>query len=119
MKINDFNTKPIDPLHEHSDEHPALPSDHHPGEHPNNPPDYNRKITLFVNARPVEWNKPCITFEEAVSLAFGGYDPNPLIAYTMSYFDGPKGFVEGELTKGHSIPVKDGEKINVDRTNKS
>lgn len=115
MKTDNFNTKPFDPPHKH----PDFPANHRPSEPPNNPPEHNHNTTLFVNARPHKWNKVLITFEEVVALAFNSYDPNPSIAYTVSYFDGPKGFSEGELTKGHSIPVKDGEKINVDRTDKS
>ncbi len=98
--------------------HPDRPPEHN-FPHPERPPEHERNIVIFVNGRPVEWNKRTISFEEAITIAFGKYDPAPHIAYTVSYFDGPNNAREGTLTKGHSIPVKDGEKINADRTDRS
>ena len=107
----------------YSKEHPGVHPEHHPGHHPDNHPnplpEHEREITLYMNGRSIEWYKPRISFEEAIILAFGSYDASPSIAYTVSYFDGPRGFSEGKLTRGHSIPVKDGEKINADRTDRS
>ena len=102
----------------------------HNGPHPNHPPEHQkphverppkpqRPFVIFVNGRRFVWEKNMISFEEVITLAFGDYNPAPNIAYTVSYFNGPKDFREGTLTKGHSIPVKDGEKINADRTDKS
>lgn len=93
--------------------------DQHHGSNSNRPPKHERTYVIFVNGRRFEWEKPIISFEEVISLAFGGYNPAPHIAYTVSYFNGPKEYREGTLTKGHFIPVKDGEKINADRTDRS
>ena len=99
------------------------PHPHHPPErhkpYPEHPPELQRTFVLFVNGRRVVWEKATISFEEVITIAFGAYNPAPNIAYTVSYFNGPKDFREGTLTKGHTIPVKDGEKINADRTDRS
>lgn len=106
----------------HRDENHGGPKDkhdHHHGPHPDRHPEHEKKVVIYVNGRPFEWKKPTISFEEVITLAFGSFNPAPHIAYTVSYFDGPMDFREGKLTKGHSIPVKDGEKINADRTDRS
>ena len=113
--------------HEHHDAHvkdqhenPHGPKPDHPhGPKPDRPPVHEKSVTIYVNGRPHQWEKPRISFEEVIALAFGSYDAAPHIAYTVSYFDGPRDFKEGKLTKGHYIPVKDGEKINADRTDRS
>lgn len=84
---------------------------------PGNKPDHS--VTIYVKGRPFKWDKRTITFEEVIALAYGAYDPDPRIAYTVSFFDGPRGHEEGVLTKGKRVPVKEGEKFNADRTNNS
>ena len=103
---------------EHHAPHPEKPPEPH-GPHPEHRPEHQRTFAIFVNGRRFVWEKSMISFEEVITLAFGSYNPAPNIAYTVSYFNGPKDFREGTLTKGHSIPVKDGEKINADRTDRS
>ena len=113
------NEEPIGPGKDQH-ENPHGPKPEHPHRpKPDHPPVHEKSVTIYVNGRPHKWEKPRISFEEVIALAFGNYDAAPHIAYTVSYFDGPRDFKEGKLTKGHSIPVKDGEKINADRTDRS
>jgi hypothetical protein len=80
----------------------------------------SKEITIIVNGRDKIVEKGRITYEEVVILAFGSYDPNPNIEYTVTYSKGdnphkPKGILE----KGETVMVKKGMIFNVTRTDKS
>jgi len=79
-----------------------------------------KEVIIIVNGRDKEIEKGKIRYEEIIVLAFGSYDPNPNIEYTVTYSKGdnlhkPKGI----LDKGESIMVKEGMIFNVTRTDKS
>jgi len=78
-----------------------------------------KTVTLIVNGTPHEWAKPTICFEDVVKLAYGTYDPNPNIVYTVTYDRGPKENTEGSMVKGDCVCVKDKMIFNVTRTDKS
>lgn len=77
------------------------------------------KVTLIVNGRPKAWDKKTITFEQAVLLAFGSYDPNPNKVYTVTYDKGPHQNPEGTMVKGETVFVKEKMIFNVTATDKS
>lgn len=77
------------------------------------------KVTLIVNGRPKPWAEKSITFEEAVALAYGSYDPNPDKAYTVTYDKGPHQNPEGAMVNGTKVFVKDRMVFNVTCTDKS
>ena len=79
-----------------------------------------KEITIIVNGRDKVVEKGRITYEEVVVFAFGSYDQNPNIEYTVTYSRGdnphkPKGILE----KGESVMIKKGMIFNVTRTDKS
>lgn len=77
------------------------------------------KVKLIVNLKEKLWNERSITFEQVVVLAFGSFDPNPNIVYTVSYDRGPHQNPEGSMVKGESVFVKTKMIFNVTATDKS
>lgn len=75
--------------------------------------------TIIVNARPKEWEKKEISYEEVIVLAFGSYSNDPNVVYTVTYKKGDEAKHEGSLVNGQSVKVKDGMIFNVTQTNKS
>ena len=78
-----------------------------------------KEIKIIVNARPKEWDKEEISYEEVIKLAFGSYSEDPNIIYSVTYSKGPEGHKEGTLVKGEKVKVKEGMIFNVTQTNKS
>ena len=78
-----------------------------------------KTVTIIVNGTPHEWSKPMICFEDVVKLAYGSYDSNPNIVYTVTYDRGPKENPEGSMVKGDCVCVKYKMIFNVTRTDKS
>lgn len=76
-------------------------------------------VTLIVNTREKKWDKPQISFEEVVILAFGSYSQDPNVIYTVTFSHGPKPKNEGTLVRGQSVMVKNRMIFNVSQTNKS
>ncbi len=76
-------------------------------------------IVLVVNGKPREWHKKTITFSEVVVLAFGRYDENPNIVYTVTYDRGPRENPEGSMVKGDRVFTKERMIFNVTTTDKS
>jgi hypothetical protein len=81
--------------------------------------DHKKEVTIFVNAEEKPWNEKEISFEQVIVLAFGTYENNEAITYTVTYKKGIDKKPEGSLTKGQSIHVKDKMRFNATRTNKS
>ncbi len=77
------------------------------------------EITIFVNGEEKIVNKDKISYEEVIELAFGHYEDNDSINYTVVYFKGNSDKPNGFLLKGQVVMVKKGMRINVTRTNKS
>lgn len=77
------------------------------------------EITIFVNGEEKIVKKDKLSYEEVVELAFGHYEDNESINYTVVYFKGNNNRPNGFLLKGQVVMVKKGMRINVTRTNKS
>ena len=73
--------------------------------------------TIYVNTDPVVWNRPQITYDELVKLAFpdGPFDGNVRYSITWTTPDGS----EGAVLKGGKVKVVDGMKFDVRNTDKS
>lgn len=76
-------------------------------------------FTVIVNAQEKGWNKPTISFEQVVVLAFGTYDPDPRKGYTVNYFRGHEPKPEGTMVKNSVVRVKNKMVFNVTATDKS
>jgi Multiubiquitin len=74
-------------------------------------------FNIVVNAQPKKWDKPRISFEELVHLAFP--TPPPGDKYTITYTKGPPRNREGTLKEGHSVWVDNGMVFDVVPTTKS
>lgn len=74
-------------------------------------------VTLIVNGTPKKFDKPKITYEEVVILAFGNYDPNR--GYKVKYTDGPYQNPKGMLSQGAEVFVKNNMNFNVASTHQS
>lgn len=77
------------------------------------------KFTVIVNAQEKEWDKPTISFEQVVKLAFGTYDPDPRKGYTVTYCRGHEPKPEGTMVKNSVVRVKNKMVFNVTATDKS
>lgn len=77
------------------------------------------EIIIFVNGEEKIVKKDKISYEEVIELAFGHYEDNETINYTVIYFKGNNDKPNGFLLKGQVVMVKKGMRINVTRTNKS
>lgn len=77
------------------------------------------EIIIFVNGEEKMVKKDKISYEEVIELAFGHYEENEIVNYTVIYFKGNNDKPNGFLLKGQVVMVKKGMRINVTRTNKS
>lgn len=80
--------------------------------------EHEKKFEIIVNGREKSFIGREITFKQVVELAFGNYEENPDIVYTVSYSKG-EDKKEGTMTVGTSVKVKNGMIFNVTRTNRS
>lgn len=76
-------------------------------------------IEIIVNGRAKQWSKKLISFEEVVVLAFGSYNNNPNVCYTVTYSKGHHSKPEGSMVKGQEVKVKRKMIFNVTATDKS
>lgn len=74
-------------------------------------------ITIYVNTDPVVWERPQISYDELVKLAFpdGPSDADVRYSITWTMPDGS----EGAVLKGGKVKVADGMKFDVRNTDKS
>jgi len=77
----------------------------------------HKPVTIIVNGREKEWTEKRITFKQVVTLAFGTYEENELIVYTVTYKY--KSHKEGTMVAGDEVKVHEGMIFNVTRTDKS
>ncbi|MBL7738451.1 MAG: multiubiquitin domain-containing protein [Chitinophagaceae bacterium] len=77
------------------------------------------KVVLIVNGRQKLWEKRTISFEEVIILAFGSYNNNPNIVYTVTFDNGPHQNPDGTMTKGDFVRVKNKMVFNATATDKS
>lgn len=73
--------------------------------------------TIFVNTEKVLWNRPQISYDELVKLAFPDGPFNGNVRYTITWTK-PDGS-EGAVLKGGKVKVVDGMKFDVRNTDKS
>lgn len=78
-----------------------------------------KEFTITVNTREKIWDKKEISYEEVVVLAYGVYDNDEKVVYTVSFSKGDESHKEGSLVKGVSVKIKNGMIFNVSRSNKS
>lgn len=73
--------------------------------------------TIYVNTDPVIWDRPQISYDELVKLAFpdGPFDSNVRYSITWTKPDGS----EGAVLKGGKVKIVDGMKFDVRNTDKS
>lgn len=69
-------------------------------------------VELILNARPVEWNRKDITYDEIVKLADKMADFTYTVCYSRAF-----GGKNGSLIKGEMVSVKNGTIINISNTN--
>jgi hypothetical protein len=78
----------------------------------------DKGFTIIVNGREKEHEGKKISFGEVVILAFGSYEENENIVYTISYSKGEHK-PEGTMIAGDEVKIKTGMIFNVTRTDKS
>ncbi len=81
--------------------------------------DHPKEITIVVNGRKKTWSGKTISFQQVVELAFGKYEENGIMAYTVTYKNGEGKKPEGSMVAGETIHVKDKMIFNVTATNRS
>ena len=81
-------------------------------------PGQDKEFTIIVNGREKKFTGKEISFKQVIELAFGTYEDNPNIVYTVTYSKG-EDKKEGTMTAGSTVKVKDGMIFNATRTDKS
>lgn len=72
------------------------------------------RVVIIVNSREHSWEKPQISYDELVVLAFGNVAGN--MAYTITYSNGPVQNPEGFVVKGQVVVVCNKMNFNVTGT---
>lgn len=95
----------------------ATPVDLKNGDHFHTGHPHQKGTEIFVNTDPVIWEKPQISYDELVRLAFpaGPFDGNVRYSITWTKPDGH----EGGLLKGEHMKVVEGIRFDVRNTDKS
>lgn len=75
--------------------------------------------TVIVNGRPRRVDKPKLTFDEVVALAYDNPPRGEFICYTITYRGSICTQPEGMLVEGESVEIKEGMVFNVTLTDKS
>jgi hypothetical protein len=78
-----------------------------------------KEFSIIVNGRPKTVKAKRLSFLEVVALAYNPVRTEPTVIYTVSYSNGPRANPEGDLTKGHSVKLKDGMVFLVTETDRS
>lgn len=76
-----------------------------------------KTVTIIVEAKPHEWPKTEITFEQLVTLEIPNYSPQT--TYSVKYTRGQGNKPEGILVPGAFVKVKEGMVFNVSETGQS
>lgn len=79
----------------------------------------HKPVTIIVNGRPKEWDEKKIRFIQVVILAFGTYEDNEQIIYTMTYKANDHSNHSETMVVGDEVNVHPGMVFNVSRTDKS
>jgi hypothetical protein len=72
------------------------------------------QVMIVVNSREHVWDKPEISYDELVVLAYGNVAGN--VAYTITYSNGPIQTPEGFVVKGEVVVVCNKMNFNVTGT---
>jgi len=74
-------------------------------------------LTIYVNTKPIAWDRPQISYDELIKLAFpeGPFDGNVRYSITWTKPDGS----EGALLAGGKVKVVNGMQFDVRNTDKS
>lgn len=75
------------------------------------------RVVIIVNSREHTWEKPQISYDELVVLAYGQVAANT--AYTITYSNGPEDNPEGFVVKGQVVVVCNKMNFNVTGTSQS
>ena len=82
--------------------------------------DKRHQIEIIINGQMKSVSKGELTFDEVVSLAYGGNPPTgENWFFTITYRRGQGHKPEGSLVAGESVKVKEGMIFNVRATDKS
>ena len=76
-------------------------------------------ITIIVEGTPYEWSKSVISYAEVVTLFDTEYSKHPEVTYAVRYKHGPSRNIEGILSPGASVKVKNNMIFNVSHTGQS
>ncbi len=79
----------------------------------------HKDIIIIIKGKPIQWDKPQITYVEVITLAYGEYNDSPTMVYTVGYEDGPKENREGSMLKGMTVYVKNKMIFHATATDKS
>lgn len=78
-----------------------------------------KSVTIYVESTPHEWPKGEITYAEVVTLEVPDYPQHPEITYSITYSRGHGNKLEGTLSPGGTVKVKEGMRFNVSETGQS
>lgn len=78
-----------------------------------------KTVTIIVEGTLHEWPKDEITYAEVVTLEVPDYPQHPEITYSVKYKKGHGNQVEGILSPGGSVKVKEGMVFSVSPTGQS
>lgn len=102
---------------------PKLPAEKRNPSQPENPPipPKDKTITIKVNTveKELDKNVKKLSYEEVIVLAYGNYNEDDRVIYTVNYSNGPKQNPKGTLVKGKNVKVGEGMIFNVSRSDKS
>lgn len=77
------------------------------------------EATIIVNGQPKKWDKPRISFNEVIVLAYSTYNDGSTMVYTVAYEDGPKQNPEGSMLRDAVVFVKNKMIFHATATDKS
>jgi hypothetical protein len=77
-----------------------------------------KSINIFVNAREKTVEKEKLSYQNVIELAYGQFDSNPNVVYTVMYSKG-KNEDKGSLVEGKEVMVHKGMVFHVTKTDKS
>lgn len=79
---------------------------------------HDKPVEIIVNGREETFVGKRITFQQVIEIAFGNYEDNENIVYTVSYSKGDE-HEEGTMVKGDDVKVKKEMIFNATRSDKS
>jgi hypothetical protein len=82
-------------------------------------PGQNKEFAIIVNAKEKQWLDKKITFDQVIVLAFGLFENNANVSYSVAFKRGEDKKPEGTMVLGDSVTVKDKMIFNVSKTDKS